>query len=43
MPIASTVNDTTGNYANMAGAPAMSAYGEDPEFDGTLERSTIFE
>jgi hypothetical protein len=35
MPIASTVNVTTGNYANIAGAPAMSAYGEDPEFDGT--------
>ncbi len=33
LPLESTVDLTTGNYANTAGAPSLSAYWEDPDFD----------
>ncbi|MBT8464236.1 MAG: DUF3604 domain-containing protein, partial [Deltaproteobacteria bacterium] len=35
LPLKSTVNLGTGNYANIAGAPSLSAYWEDPDFDRT--------
>ena len=35
MPIASTVDLKTGKYSNVFGAPSMSAYWEDPDFDRT--------
>jgi hypothetical protein len=33
LPTASTVDPTTGKYANVFGAPSLSAYWEDPDFD----------
>ena len=33
LPLASTVDLTTGKYANVFGAPSLSAYWEDPSFD----------
>jgi len=35
LPIASTVDLTTGKFANVFGAPSLSAYWEDPSFDRT--------
>ena len=35
LPLASTVDLTTGDYANTAGAPSLLAHWEDPDFDRT--------
>jgi len=35
LPLASTVDLTTGNHANISGAPSLSAYWEDPDFNRT--------
>ena len=36
MPIASTVDLTTGENSNLDGAPSMTAYWEDPDFNPAL-------